>query len=899
MVVGSPTSADSIHFRVVSHDAGLSSDTIYGVLTDAAGRLWLSGNAGLMRYDPESGAVKTFHRERGLQGEEFDFNAYHRLRDGRLCFGGPGGFNIFDPSRLSENRRPPRLSLTGIEVLGVPAPSATPYWLLDRIALDHRASVISLDFGALDFTSPKRNRIAYRMAGLTDRWIDLGSQHRVSLTNLDAGDHILEVRAANADSVWSETPLRLTIHRDPAPWRSPWAYTAYALAALGMLGYRLRLHRKKIQQMIAAREHLQHEVASRTRELVESNRQLAEAARAKANFLDRMSHELRTPMNGVVGMTELLARTPLSSTQGRLTQTIRSSAQVLLQIVNDLLDLSKIQAGKVQLEALPIDLVPLLEECSGLFMGAADAKGIELIVCPPPHDCEGLIGDPLRLRQILMNLIGNAVKFTAQGEVVVTADVERSGPDSADVCISVADTGIGMDPATIGKIFEPFTQADESTTRRFGGSGLGLAICRELADLLGGTITVESRPEAGSTFKLRLTLKAGTGTGREARTPFAARRAQILTRRSALAESLARHLSALGMTVLSDEGNRNSRLAGREDVVIADAGSCKDYLRLYADSENRTRPALIIVASAAEAESISQSVSAGTTVLKPVNRDALHEALSNAIGAPSAADGKAPRSAAAENICGHVLLVEDEPVNAAVAQGYLSALGCTSVWVEEGPEAIARSAAERFDLILMDLSMPVMDGFATTALIRQREGAGRRVPIIALTAHDAANYRNLCIDAGMDDLLSKPYTLEECADLLRRWIETPSQSDRDALSSVDSTAVASLRNLRSGRQIDLYSQLVDLFRAASAKSMSELQRALASSDFKAAADICHKLASSSANVGALAFAKNVRLLFQACTAGDVRAAQQLHDDIAAAHPALLEALMRLQFRESA
>jgi CheY-like chemotaxis protein len=184
-------------------------------------------------------------------------------------------------------------------------------------------------------------------------------------------------------------------------------------------------------------------------------------------------------------------------------------------------------------------------------------------------------------------------------------------------------------------------------------------------------------------------------------------------------------------------------------------------------------------------------------------------------------------------------------------------------------------------------------------LIRQREGAGRRVPIIALTAHDAANYRNLCIDAGMDDLLSKPYTLEECADLLRRWIETPSRSDRGALSSVDPTAVASLRNLRSGRQVDLYSQLVDLFRAASAKSMSELQRALASGDFKAAADICHKLASSSANVGALAFAKNVRLLFQACIAGDVPAAQRLHDDIAAAHPALLEALMRLQLRESA
>jgi signal transduction histidine kinase/ligand-binding sensor domain-containing protein/CheY-like chemotaxis protein/HPt (histidine-containing phosphotransfer) domain-containing protein len=909
LVVGSAAFADSIHFRVLSHDDGLSSDTIYGVLTDAAGRLWLSGNAGLMRFDPDTGAVKTFHRERGLQGEEFDFNAFHRMHDGRLCFGGPGGFNIFDPSRISENRRPPRLVLTRLEVLGVPAPSATPYWLLDRILVDHRASVISLDFGALDFTSPKRNRIAYRMAGLTDRWIDLGSQHRISLTNLDAGDHVLEVRAANADSVWSETPLRLTIHREPAPWKSPWAYAAYALALLGLVVYRLRLHRKKFRQVVAAREHLQSEVALRTRELVESNRQLAEAAQAKANFLDRMSHELRTPMNGVVGMTELLTRTPLSSTQVRLTQTIRSSAQVLLQIVNDLLDLSKIQAGKVQLEALPIDLVPLMEECTSLFTGAADAKGIELVVCPPTGIREGLIGDPLRVRQILMNLIGNAVKFTTQGEVAVKADIEYIGSDRANVHISVADTGIGMDAATIAKIFEPFTQADESTTRRFGGSGLGLAICRELADLLGGAIMVESQPEVGSTFKLRLPLQVGAASGRQELAPLPPCTVHILARRPALAESLARHVSALGLRLSGDDGDYPARYAGREDVVIADAGNYQDYIRLYADSAPWSRPALVVVASAAEVRNagLERMIGASSIVSKPVHRDELYEALSTAMGAPRSADAKAP--AATATVCGgHVLLVEDEPVNAAVAEGYLSALGCTSVWVETGPEAIARSGAERFDLILMDLSMPTMDGFATTALIRQREGTGRRVPIVALTAHDAVNYRSTCLNAGMDDLLAKPYTLEECAQLLRRWIgsaagkpasETASLGNRDARSSIDPAAVASLRKLRPGKHVDLYSTLVDLFRAASTKSLTELRGALAIDDLKAAADVCHKLASSAANVGALVFARDVRLLGQICIAGDLVAAQQLHADLESVHPALLEELMRLQFRESA
>ena len=206
----------------MSREEGLSSDTVYGVAERCAGAHLAQRKRGPdALFDPNSQSVKTYHREHGLQGEEFDYNAYYRLRDGRLCFGGPGGFNIFDPTRLTENTHAPRVALTNLEVLGVPVPSATPYWLLDRIELDYGASIVSLDFGALDFISPKRNRAGLSgRRGFSDRWIDLGTQHRVTLTNLDAGDHLLEVRAANADSVWSDPPLRLTIHRDPAPWRS-------------------------------------------------------------------------------------------------------------------------------------------------------------------------------------------------------------------------------------------------------------------------------------------------------------------------------------------------------------------------------------------------------------------------------------------------------------------------------------------------------------------------------------------------------------------------------------------------------------------------------------------------------------------------------------------------------
>jgi signal transduction histidine kinase/CheY-like chemotaxis protein/HPt (histidine-containing phosphotransfer) domain-containing protein len=751
--------------------------------------------------------------------------------------------------------------------------------------------------------------LAYRVLGLSDRWIDLGTQHRVTLTNLDAGDHLLEVRAANADSVWSAQPLRLVVHRNPAPWRSPWAYATYALLLLLLVLYRVRMHRANIRGMLRAKERLESEVALRTRELVESNQQLAEAAQAKSNFLARMSHELRTPMNGVLGMTELLGRTAQTSAQARLTKTISSSAHVLLQIVNDLLDLSKIQAGKIELEALPLDLGNLLEECTMLFAGAADKKGVELTVIPPQApraNAPTLLGDPLRVRQIVMNLVGNAVKFTMQGEVVVKADLgsldsSRAGP--ATVQISVTDTGVGMDEATIAKIFEPFTQADESTTRRFGGSGLGLAICKELAERMGGTVTVESRLGVGSSFLVSLPLLTSDSALPRTPPPFAQRAVRILTRRPALGEALSRHVSGLGLAVNHDECNDQGSEIRADELVIADLSGYAAVVRSMHGAAGSSRPALVIVASAAQIEALQaeRPVDASLVVPKPVQRDALIQALYAAAGTRLTTMDNAPSLASNATIGGHVLLVEDEPVNAAVAQGYLAELGCTSVWVNSGSEAIARSAAERFDLIMMDLNMPTMDGFATTGLIRQREGTRRRVPIIALTAHDADKTRHSCLSAGMDDILSKPYTLEQCAQLLKRHADRGRMPDSDlqALSAVDAAAVAGLRRLRGGGHSDLYAKLVDLFRAASIDAVSQLESALAAGDLETAGGVCHKLASSAANVGALAFARVARQLEMICGQGDGAQAQRLCNRLVAAHPALIDELMRLQMRASA
>ena len=651
---------------------------------------------------------------------------------------------------------------------------------------------------------------------------------------------------------------------------------------------RVRHQRRKFREMQRIQAHLESQVQARTSELIESNRQLAEAARAKSNFLDRMSHELRTPMNGVVGMTELLSRTSLSATQTHLTKTIRASAQVLLQIVNDLLDLSKIRAGKVALERLPVDIGQVLEECTSLFAGAAEAKGLELIVCPPCGQQRGLRGDPLRVRQILMNLIGNAVKFTTQGEIVVRADVEPIEADRAMVRLSVTDTGIGIDPDVLARIFEPFTQADEKTTRQFGGTGLGLSICRELADLMDGRITVESRRQIGSTFCLDLPMQLGEPLPAEPRLPVSC--ARLYARRPALAESLQRHCATYGLAVSWDPDAQQSA-APADELLLIDAGTHEPLLTRCLADPQAARNRIIAIATPAEAERLDLRLllPERAVVLKPVHHVAIREALGTVAGVAELLAAGASQREHVELLRAHVLLVEDDAVNAAVAEGYLAELGCSCVWVSSAASAVARSQTEHFDLVFMDLNMSDMDGFAATARIREREAGRTRVPIVALTAHEARTWRDRVLQAGMDDILSKPYTLQDCRAMLARWVARAG-SPADSLATLDSGTVAMLGRMGASSPQALYERLVTLFLASSQPLMAQLDAALRDHELQLAADLCHRLKSSSANVGAMAFAAGLSELEQHCRNGDADSAASVHRQLLAAYAPLLESL---------
>lgn len=910
-VDGSSLDPSAIRFKSIGGTDGLSNETIYGVLTDKQGGLWMSSNTGLMRYDVSTHEVRTYHREDGLQGEEFNFGASYKTRDGRLCFGGTEGYNIFRPEILSPRRNAPRVVLTQMEILGVPAAGATPFWLLHQISLDYRASIVSIGFAALDFASPNRNRFKYKISGLSDTWINLDTQRRLTLTNLESGDYLLEVRAANADSIWSSEPLRLAIHKDAAPWKSRAAYAVYVILAVAILLLGLWFQRKKWRQASSAKLMLESQVAQRTQELQETNQRLVVASEAKSNFLARMSHELRTPMNGVVGMTELLERTSLTAIQARQTQTIKSSAQTLLQILNDLLDLSKVQAGKIELECLPFNLTQLSEECASLFAGTAESKGLEVIVCPASRTDVQLKGDPLRIRQVLMNLIANAVKFTETGEIVINCEIVVDQPTLATVHIAVSDTGIGLRPEAITKIFDPFTQADETTTRRFGGSGLGLSICAELVKLMGGTISVNSELRVGSTFTVSLPLQT-IGASDPVQPPLLrGRRVRIISRRGSLTESLRRYVAQLAPLSISIGGPpTDESLSDPSELTVWDADSYGATLHSFCSLEESIRGRIVVVATALAVEEhrLEQFIPTEWIVSKPVFGDALRAALGAATEPDMALHG-GPRAAppTADFLNLHVLIVEDEAVNAEVAKGYLTELGCTSIWVQDGTAAIARSAIERFDLILMDLNMPGLDGFATAQFIREHEQPGTAVPIVALTATEANDCRERCLLAGMDAVLSKPYTYAQFAEILNSMTGRPGPTAGKVATGrpghpvlhVDRSVINALPTIGRGDQHDLFNHLIGIFRRSSTLALEEIGLAFLAQDYEAARSTCHKMKSGAANVGALGFADLMEELERACAARDGERARSLHKRLLANHTSLIELLELTRIEESA
>jgi two-component system, sensor histidine kinase and response regulator len=594
------------------------------------------------------------------------------------------------------------------------------------------------------------------------------------------------------------------------------------------------------------------------------------ASSAKSEFLARMSHEIRTPMNGVMGMSELLQATELTPRQRHLSETISHSAEALLQIINDILDFSKVEAGKLELERVEFALREAVEETIEIFAARAHAKGLEL-ACAVELDVPGTVrGDPTRLRQVLTNFVGNAIKFTDSGEVVVRV---RPVDDDGLLRFEVVDTGIGISQEAQAHIFNAFNQADSFTTRKYGGSGLGLAICRELATLMGGEIGVRSDVDRGSTFWFEVRLEpvadAAATLTRLPRMNLAGLRALIVDDNTSSREILQQHLQSWGVEVVSAETSAAALAALDAAGAHFDFGLLDDQMpgmggielaTLIRQDARWSELRLILQSSRDDRDGGSEASHLFAAMLtKPLRRAQLFSCVSRVMTlqpGTAAADAPVagPGPAASRPSTGpRILLVEDNPVNREVAVGMLESLGCRIDAAENGWLAIEAMNVTTYDAVLMDCQMPVMDGLTATAEIRRREqtSGAARVPVIALTANAMEGDRERCLAAGMDDFLSKPFAQQQLATLLRRWLALRAlpEAERRDLSRVPLIDAGVLRNIAALAKPALLNSMIDLYLQHSPILIRAIETAAVNLQADVLSQAVHTLKSSTANLG--------------------------------------------------
>ena len=638
---------------------GLPEDMIYSIEEDKSGNLWMSTNAGLVKFNTKLKTFRNYDILDGLQSNEFSVGAAKRLKSGELIFGGIAGFNLFKPDIINENNYIPPTVITEFKVLNKPFPLTG-----NQVELKYNQNFFTFEFSSLSYALSDKNQFAYKLEGFDDDWIYCGSRRINSYSNLSPGEYIFHVKSSNSDGLWDEKGVQITIKIDRPFWLTWWFIGICILigAAIILLGFRYRTRSINFRNI-----ELEEKVRSRTSDLEKATEEAKaakdaaeKASRSKSGFLANMSHEIRTPLNGILGFTDLLIRNNKNENDTKYLELIRSSGDTLLHLLSDILDLNKIEQGKLSIENIRFNFIETIKQTLIPYQYRAKEKGLQFSINFDSRIPENILGDPTRLKQLVINLVSNSIKFTDSGGIEVNFETETDPSGTQDyffISGSVIDSGIGVDKDKQELIFDSFTQADGTFTRKYGGSGLGLSIVKQLLRLMKGSIELISpapvKPFPSSTpgavFKFRFRVKAEF-----------------------------------------------------PDETISSIEPPKK-IQLYRFSEKY-----------------------------------------------------------------RILIVEDNKINQLLACTILENFGLIVETADDGQQGVEKIKEADFDLILMDVQMPIMNGYESTAAIRT---LGMNIPIIGLTANVYKEDIEKCLESGMNAHLGKPFTENEIFELLKRWLD--------------------------------------------------------------------------------------------------------------------------------